>query len=76
MRDSSPADTRSHVRNEVAELLGIAAVEIDDDDDLLDHGLDSIRLMMLADRWRADGGPDAMALMADRRISAWADLLP
>ncbi|MBB3052899.1 aryl carrier-like protein [Prauserella isguenensis] len=47
--------TAESVRADVAELLGRDADDIAVDENLLDAGLDSIRIMSLIERWRAAG---------------------
>ena len=43
------------IRADVADLLGCDPAEIDPDEDLLDRGVDSIRLMSLVEHWRQAG---------------------
>ncbi|MFR9806879.1 phosphopantetheine-binding protein [Pseudonocardia sp. RS010] len=50
--------TADRLRADVAELLACDPAEIDPDEDLLDRGLDSVRLMSLVERWRAAGAAD------------------
>lgn len=60
----------------VAGILGLEASELGEEDDLLAQGLDSIRLMMLVEHWRAQGlEPDYVSLAAAPRLSAWRSLL-
>ncbi|GAA4982868.1 phosphopantetheine-binding protein [Kineococcus glutinatus] len=60
------------LRTDVAELLATAPSEIGDDDDLLDHGLDSVRLMMLVERWRAAGvETDFAGLAEEPTLGGW-----
>lgn len=47
--------TADTVRADVAELLGRDAEAVAADENLLDAGLDSIRIMSLIERWRAAG---------------------
>jgi aryl carrier-like protein len=47
--------TAARIRADVAELLACDPAEIDPDEDLLDRGLDSVRLMSLVERWREAG---------------------
>jgi aryl carrier-like protein len=43
------------IRADVADLLGCDPTDIDPDEDLLDRGVDSIRLMSLVEQWRQSG---------------------
>ncbi|MUL77649.1 non-ribosomal peptide synthetase [Mycolicibacterium sp. CBMA 226] len=64
------------IREEVAELLGARADSLDPGADLIGQGLDSIRMMSLAGRWRKLGiDIDFAALAAEPTIAAWSDLL-
>lgn len=64
------------IRAQVAELLGADASAIDPEADLVGQGLDSIRMMSLAGRWRKQGiDVDFAALAADPRIAAWQELV-
>ncbi len=68
--------TVERIRAEVADLLGEDPADIPLDENLVDWGLDSIRLMALAERWRAEGAEVAFVRLAERpAIEAWADLL-
>ncbi|MGW0435668.1 phosphopantetheine-binding protein [Micromonospora sp. NPDC003197] len=61
------------LRAQVIEVLG---EPVGDDDNLLDAGLDSIRLMTLVERWRADGREVSfLDLAEDPTIAGWATLL-
>jgi mycobactin phenyloxazoline synthetase len=63
------------VRAEVAELLGVRADDVDPDDNLISQGLDSIRVMALAGRWRRRGiAVDFATLAATPTIEAWSVL--
>ncbi|MET7640149.1 phosphopantetheine-binding protein [Streptomyces sp. NPDC005438] len=44
--------TAEQIREDVADVLGEDPVDIPDDENLVDYGLDSIRLMTLVERWR------------------------
>ncbi|NGO67706.1 phosphopantetheine-binding protein [Streptomyces boncukensis] len=65
------------VRADVAELLGCDPDEIAPEENLMDRGLDSVRLMTLVERWRASGAtalefPD----LAERpELAHWTALL-
>ena len=64
------------MRAQVAELLGIDPGAVDSDTDLVAQGLDSIRMMSLAGRWRKQGiDIDFATLAADPRLGAWQHLL-
>ncbi|QJW35855.1 phosphopantetheine-binding protein [Cellulosimicrobium protaetiae] len=58
--------TREQALADLAEVLGAgaSAPEIGLDDDLTDHGLDSVRLMALVERWRGAGWPVEFAQVA------------
>ncbi|MBV9321304.1 MAG: amino acid adenylation domain-containing protein [Mycobacterium sp.] len=61
---------------EVAELLGSSAEALDPADNLIAQGLDSIRIMALAGRWRRQGvAVSFAALAATPTIEAWAQLV-
>src|SRR3954467_15161373 len=64
------------ITDRVAELLGVDHTDIDPDGDLIAQGLDSIRMMTLAGRWRRAGfDVDFARLAAAPSVRAWADLL-
>jgi mycobactin phenyloxazoline synthetase len=64
------------IREEVAELLGISPDDVDPDTDLISQGLDSIRMMSLAGRWRRQGVDiDFASLAADPSVNAWSRLV-
>jgi mycobactin phenyloxazoline synthetase len=64
------------IRAEVAELLGTSADTVDPGDNLIAQGLDSIRMMALAGRWRRQGiAVNFAALAATPTIEAWAELV-
>ena len=67
---------RATLRAEVAEQIDLAVDAFGDEDDLLLIGLDSVRMMALADRWRSLGaGIDFATLAAAPTLAAWATLL-
>ncbi|WP_020495871.1 phosphopantetheine-binding protein [Sciscionella marina] len=60
------------LRAQVLDTLGLGTEEVGDTDDLLELGLDSIRLMSLVERWRADGADIGFVeLTEDPTIAAW-----
>ncbi|MFD5875973.1 MULTISPECIES: phosphopantetheine-binding protein [unclassified Streptomyces] len=65
------------IRHDVADALGEDPADIPVDENLLDHGLDSVRIMALLGRWRRDHGVEAdFADLAEQpAIEAWAPLL-
>lgn len=68
--------TPAAVDAEIAELLGVPAGTIDHGADLVGQGLDSIRMMSLAGRWRRQGlAVDFAALAEQPTIQAWSALL-
>ncbi|MGA4837722.1 phosphopantetheine-binding protein [Streptomyces sp. G45] len=77
MSPTNPSLSPERVRADVAELLGCDPAEIGSDDDLVDLGLDSVRMMTLVERWRAQGAttlefPD----LAERpELGHWTALL-
>ncbi|MFF7404291.1 phosphopantetheine-binding protein [Streptomyces murinus] len=73
----SEALSPERIRADVADLLGCAPSEIAPDDDLRDLGLDSVRLMTLVERWRADGAAELeLPDLAERpELAHWQTLL-
>ncbi|GGS89085.1 phosphopantetheine-binding protein [Streptomyces griseoviridis] len=65
------------IRADVAELLGCDPAEIEPDEDLRDLGLDSVRLMTLVERWRAEGAPELeLPDLAEKpELAHWTALL-
>jgi mycobactin phenyloxazoline synthetase len=73
---ASVAGSPGDVRAEVAELLGVSADTVDPSGNLISQGLDSIRMMSLAGRWRRRGiDVDFAALAADPTVEAWSLLV-
>ncbi|MBB5960609.1 bifunctional isochorismate lyase/aryl carrier protein [Saccharothrix tamanrassetensis] len=69
-------ESRDRVRERIAAQLDIPPEVIADDDNLLDHGLDSVRVMALVESWRADGARVSFADLAESpTVRAWTDLL-
>ena len=64
------------IRLQVAKLLGESSLDIDDNEDLIDSGLDSIRIMSLVESWRNAGADVTFAKLASApTISDWWNLL-
>lgn len=77
MTDSTPETfTLERVRADIARVLQADAGDIADTDNLIDHGLDSIRLMSLVQAWQADGAPVAFDQLAEYpEVNHWLRLL-
>ncbi len=70
------ATSSQTVRAEVAQLLGVHPGSLDPQADLIASGLDSIRMMSLAGRWRKQGIDVGFAdLAANPTVAAWCDLV-
>lgn len=64
--------TLEHMRETVAGVLGVEAGSLGDHDDLIRRGLDSVRIMSLANRWRRAGAQiRAAALFVEPTLAAW-----
>ncbi|GAA2350562.1 hypothetical protein GCM10009854_30460 [Saccharopolyspora halophila] len=70
--------TLEDVRAQVAELLFEDPAELADDEELIDWGLDSVRVMTLVEQWRKQGVQVTFADLAERPTLAdwWAVLEP
>ncbi|MBF6636380.1 isochorismatase [Rouxiella silvae] len=67
---------KEQLRNEILQLLDEEAVELYDDENLIDYGLDSVRIMALATRWRKIREDiDFVALAKTPTINGWWKLL-
>ena len=68
-----PDGSLEQLRQDVARALDRPAEAIGDSDDLLDLGLDSIRLMSLLQAWSTPGSElDLIEFVDDPRLVAWA----
>ena len=69
--------TLEQIRSDVADCLGEDPADIPLDENLVDYGLDSVRVMALLARWRQEHAVQAdFADLAERpAIEAWAPLL-
>jgi amino acid adenylation domain-containing protein len=64
--------TLAAMRQAVADAIGTEPAAIDDDDDLIGHGIDSITVMRLASRWRRHGVALKFAdLIGQPSLRAW-----
>lgn len=68
--------SRDWVRAQLADLLEVDSSAIADDDDLLDHGLDSMRVMVMLESWRSQGVSVEFVdvVSAPATVAAWAEL--
>jgi aryl carrier-like protein len=70
--DSTPPMTRERMRADLARALRMPPEEIEDDDNLIDLGLDSMRAMTLLTRWAAQGADLDLAAVAEKvTLGAW-----
>ncbi len=68
--------TADELREEVAAILELPVSEVTADDDLLDLGMDSVRLMTLVQRWKDRGVLVEFADLAERtELGAWIELV-
>ncbi|MEU5083648.1 MULTISPECIES: phosphopantetheine-binding protein [Streptomyces] len=69
--------TVEQIRTDVADCLGEDPADIPVDENLVDYGLDSVRIMALLERWRHEHAVTAgFADLAEQpAIEAWARLL-
>lgn len=68
--------SREQLRAELLPLLDEDSEDLQDDENLLDYGLDSVRIMSLVARWRQAGHDlDFVALVKNPTIAHWLQLL-
>jgi bifunctional isochorismate lyase/aryl carrier protein len=73
MTDALSAD---QVRADIAEQLYLSPEELVDDTNLLDSGLDSVRILGLVERWREAGAQVSFIDLVERPTFAdWTALL-
>ncbi|MBB2942554.1 aryl carrier-like protein [Actinoplanes lutulentus] len=71
---TAPLD-KERLRRDIAEVLDEDPADLGDDENLIDRGLDSIRVLMLSARWREDGHDIGFLDLADEpTIAAWASV--
>ncbi|MGA8942616.1 MAG: isochorismatase family protein [Thermoactinomyces sp.] len=71
-----PALTYQLVRKQVADLLDESPSDISDHEDLINRGLDSIRIMSLVENWRRAGAEVNFMVLAEQpTLSSWWKLL-
>src|SRR3954454_20946044 len=68
--------SRDEIRQTISAQLGCAAADVADTDDLIQLGLNSIRMMALAGGWRKRGAGITFAeLAANPTVESWYELL-
>ncbi|MGY0487948.1 phosphopantetheine-binding protein [Streptomyces sp. WG-D5] len=69
--------TAEKIREDVADCLGEDPADIPVDENLVDYGLDSVRVMTLLERWRKEHGVDAsfVDLAEQPAVEAWVKIL-
>ncbi|NPC83244.1 isochorismatase family protein [Pyxidicoccus fallax] len=73
---AAPAPSLLQLRADVAEVLQLSAAELREDENLLDRGLDSIRIMSLVERWRSAGTEVTFVELAERpTLAEWFALM-
>ncbi|MER6253319.1 phosphopantetheine-binding protein [Streptomyces sp. NPDC048723] len=73
---ASPSFTLDRLVRDVADVLYTEPSDVSLEEDLLDQGLDSIRLMSLVEKWRAEGARISFVDLAERpTLRQWAELL-
>ncbi|MFI9509703.1 phosphopantetheine-binding protein [Nocardia sp. NPDC052566] len=67
----------TNVIDDVAAVLGVRPDELSAETNLLDAGLDSVRIMSLVEKWRAAGHDqiDFPTLAADPVLGSWLAVL-
>jgi bifunctional isochorismate lyase/aryl carrier protein len=68
--------SEARIREDVAEVLDIRPDQVVDDQQLVEQGMDSVRLMTLVERWRALGVEiDFLTLADDPTLKRWFSLM-
>ena len=68
--------TKDRVREQIAAILQESPSDIPDHEDLLDRGLDSVRIMSLVEQWRRDGAEVTFVELAENpTLEEWWRLL-
>ncbi|MFJ2604192.1 phosphopantetheine-binding protein [Streptomyces sp. NPDC091279] len=69
--------TVEQIRQDVADCIGEDPADIPVDENLVDHGLDSVRIMTLLERWRREHDTQLsyVDLAEQPVVEAWAVLL-
>ena len=67
--------TETKIITDVAESLGVAPDTLTTDTNLADAGLDSLRLIMLVEKWRAEGVTvDFQDILTRATLAEWFEL--
>ena len=67
--------TETKIITDVAESLGVAPDTLTPDTNLTDAGLDSLRLIMLVEKWRAEGVTvDFQDILTRATLAEWFEL--
>ena len=67
--------TETKIITDVAESLGVAPDALTPDTNLADAGLDSLRLIMLVEKWRAEGVTvDFQDILTRATLAEWFEL--
>ncbi|MER5413464.1 phosphopantetheine-binding protein [Streptomyces virginiae] len=73
---TTPPFTLDRLVRDVADVLYTEPSDVSLEEDLIDQGLDSIRLMSLVEKWRAEGARISFVDLAERpTLRQWAELL-
>lgn len=72
---TSPVHDRGALRSLVAREIGLPAEDVPENEDLVDHGLDSVMAMRILSSWRGSGlDVELSDLMRTPTIAAWSNL--
>ena len=74
---TSPGLTPDTIRSDIADVLEAPLEEVEEGTNLLDLGLDSVRIMMLAQRWSDATGQvvEFASLAEEPELGAWSRYL-
>ncbi|WP_066904615.1 phosphopantetheine-binding protein [Millisia brevis] len=76
MTEAARAASAEQIVADIARILDIDVRELDAAADLTDHGLDSLRLMALVEKWQADGfDVDFVSLASAPILERWISSL-
>lgn len=73
---NEPQLTRESVKAGVGKIMNIPADQVEENESLVDQGLDSLRLVTLIEEWRTDGADiDFHAFLEADTLNEWYELL-